>query len=165
MRHAPPTRLPERKSIIFLTGLRRIGKTTLLKLLVQKLITSGTKPQCICYISLDDYSFEKFSILDLISEFRKIHKLTSAEHVYLFLDEVAYKDKFQQQLKTIHDRQNAKVFAASSSSSLLKDKKAFLTGRAVIKEISPLDFDEFLQFKGITIKQSDSGLKEPEFKS
>lgn len=151
------------KSIILLTGLRRIGKTTLLKLLIKKLITAGTKPGNIFYVSLDDYLLEKKSIIEIISEYRKIHKLPVSHKIYLFLDEIAYKDNFQQQLKNIYDNQNAKIYATSSSSSLLKDKKAFLTGREFLIEIYPLDFEEYLSFRKIDIKQRDRKLQEPYF--
>jgi len=151
------------EQIIFLTGLRRIGKTTLLKLLTQELIKEGIPAKNILYVSLDDYIFKKYTILDIIDEYRKIHKLTIEKKVYLFFDEVIYKEDFHQQLKNIFDRQNTKIFASSSSSIKLKDTKAFLTGRAYIIEVNPLTFEEYLEFKNIEILQRDRKLVEPYF--
>jgi len=76
----------------------------------------------------------------------------------LFFDEITYKKDFHVQLKNIYDLYNAKVFVSSSSASGLKDQKAYLTGRHRITEILPLDFDEFLSFRKITIKKADKHL-------
>jgi predicted AAA+ superfamily ATPase len=111
----------DNKQIISLTGLRRVGKTTLMKLIIKELIRNGTSPKFILYISLDDYLFHKNSIIEIINEYRKLHKLKIEEKIYLFLDEVTYKEDFHIQLKNIYDSQNTKIFAASSSASMLRD--------------------------------------------
>jgi predicted AAA+ superfamily ATPase len=148
----------DRKQIIILTGLRRVGKTTLMKLLIKELIENNIDANRVLYISLDDYLLHKNSISDIINEFRKIHKLKVEEKVFLFFDEVTYKNDFQIQLKNIYDNQNVKIFTASSSASLLRDKKASLTGRSITLEIEPLDLEEYLYFNGIEIKKRDSQL-------
>ncbi|MDD3044432.1 MAG: ATP-binding protein [Candidatus Delongbacteria bacterium] len=153
----------ESKQIVILTGLRRVGKTTLMKLFIKWLTGKGTDPKRILYVSLDDYVLRTSSIIDIIDEFRKIHKIKIEDKIYLFLDEVTYKEEFHIQLKNIYDNQNTKIFAASSSASLLRDKKASLTGRAVTVEVEPLDLDEFLQFKGISIKNRDIKLYQSYF--
>lgn len=149
--------------IIILTGLRRIGKTTIMKLLIRQLIEEGVNPGDIFYVSLDDYALDSQSILDIVEEYRSLQKLPVEKKVYLFLDEVAYKDHFQQQLKTLYDRQNVKIVASSSSSSVLKDRMAFLTGREMVIKIFPLEFAEFLEFRNIQIKKRDEHLKERYF--
>lgn len=147
------------RQIIFLTGLRWIGKTTLMKMTIAHMINKqGVDPKKILYVSLDDYLLGKNSILEIIEEFRKIHRLRYNEHVYLFLDEIAYKQDFDIQLKNLYDQQHVKIFASSSSASLLKNRKAFLTGRHRVFELNPLDFREYLLFKGIGIIQQDSHL-------
>lgn len=72
------------KQIISLTGLRRVGKTTLMKLIIEELIRNDIDPKSILYISLDDYLFHNNSIIEIINEFRKIHKLRIDDKVYLF---------------------------------------------------------------------------------
>ncbi len=146
------------KQIIALTGLRRVGKTTLMKLIIKELIKNGTAPKYILYVSLDDYLFHQNSIIDIINEYRKLHKLKIKEKIYIFLDEVTYKDDFHIQLKNIYDSQNTKIFAASSSASMLRDKKASLTGRSITLEIKPLDLEEYIFFKGIKLKKRDKQL-------
>jgi len=92
------TKIANDNVITILTGLRRVGKTTLMKLFIKKLINEGIKPKTIFYISLDDFLLNKKSIIEIISDFRKLQKLHLDEKVFLFLDEVTYKDDFHQQL-------------------------------------------------------------------
>jgi predicted AAA+ superfamily ATPase len=98
------------------------------------------------------------NILEITEEFRKINKLKFEEKVYLFFDEITSKQDFEIQLKNLHDLHNVKIFASSSSASLLKKAKPYLTGRSISFEVLPLDFNEYLQFKNISIKNSDHHL-------
>lgn len=155
--------------IVFVTGLRRVGKTSLFTMFINY-ITHPVKSNDIdipvknvFYISLDDYLISKQSIIELIEEYRKIHKLPFEEKIYLFLDEVTYKKDFEIQLKNIHDLHNAKIYACSSSASLLKSKKAYLIGRTKVIEIPPLSFEEYLTFKDIHIEKKDHHLMERYF--
>ena len=147
------------KQIIVLTGLRRVGKTSLMKLIIAELIAHDhVDANHIFYVSLDDYALQKVSIMDIVSEFRKLHKIPVDEKVYLFFDEVTAKADFHVQLKNLYDAQNVKIFAASSSATKIQDKKASLTGRAITLEIKPLDLEEYLAFNNIRIKKRDSQL-------
>lgn len=153
------------KDILLITGLRRVGKSTLLKQYIYRLITEHKiNPKKICYLSLDAYIFNDSSIQDLIRLFRKINNLKIDEKVYLFFDEVASKKDFKQELKNLYDLGNSKIFASSSSATLLIDKKAYLTGRSRTIEINPLDFDEFLLFRKYNHRKSEKYLLENYFK-
>lgn len=157
-------KLQNTKQIVFLTGLRRVGKTTFLKLLIKYFIDKENfSPKRIFYVSMDDYLLSNKSILEIIDEYRKIHKIKVEEKIYLFLDEIAYKQNFEQQLKNIYDTQNVKIYASSSSASIIKSKKPLLTGRNIIVEVLPLTFQEYLNFKGIVIKKMDAHLTEKYF--
>lgn len=151
------------KQIVILTGLRRVGKTTLMKLIIEELINKGIDPKHILYVSLDDYLLHKNSVIEIVNEYRKTHKIKIEVKIYLFLDEITYKEDFHVQLKNLYDAQNTKIFAASSSASMLRDKKANLTGRAVSLEIKPLDLEESLSFKGIKLKKRDKQLQKSYF--
>ncbi len=154
----------DNKDIIFLTGLRRVGKTTLLKGIVNLLLhVKKIEPKHIFYISLDLYALEALSIADIVTEYRKIHKLSSSQMIYLFFDEVTSKKSYQQELKNLYDLGDVKIFASASSASLLKDSQAFLTGRQRLVEVMPLSFEEYLQFKKIVIKKADDHLVESYF--
>jgi predicted AAA+ superfamily ATPase len=152
--------------IILLTGLRRIGKTSLMRLTILWLINQlMVNPKYIFYVSLDDYTLKDASILDIIDAYRKIQQISYDEKVYVFLDEVTYKEDYALQLKNLHDSQHTKVFAASSSSSLLIEGKHYTTGRNKLIEVLPLDFKEYLQFKAIKISKGDSHLLDSEFEN
>ncbi|MCD4665184.1 MAG: ATP-binding protein [Bacteroidales bacterium] len=154
------------KQIVLLTGLRRIGKTSLFKLSIHHLITHlKVNPKRILYISLDDYNLARFSILEIVEEFRKIHNISFSEKLFLFLDEVVYKTDYEIQIKNLYDSQNVKVFASSSSSSLLKESKSLITGRNVVIEVLPLNFDEYLMFKNIVISKADLHLLDNHFEN
>jgi len=144
----------KRKDITFIVGLRRVGKTTIFKMLIKYLL-SIYSPKNILYITLDSYNLSDYSIHNIIEAYRKEHKLKRKEKMFVFLDEITYKKDFAQELKNIYDLENIKVFASSSSSKLINDQKAYLTGRARTIEILPLDFNEFLLFKNIKIEKSE----------
>ncbi len=154
----------ETRQIIFLTGLRRVGKTTLIKLLIEQLLSAGIERQKIIYISVDDYLIKGKSLSDILDEYRKIHKLKVEDKLYVFFDEITYMQNFHQQLKNIYDKYDLKIYATSSSSSLLRDKQAYLTGRSVTLEVKPLDFEEYKIFKGIDLKKRDDQLNESYFR-
>lgn len=147
------------KDIIFLTGLRRVGKTSIMKNFIAQLIHNNSiEPLHIFYMSLDLYALDGYSMSEILTTYRAMHKLPSRQKVYLFLDEITSKPSYQQELKNFYDLENVKVFASSSSASLLRDKNAYLTGRQRLLEVMPLNFDEYLQFKKVTIKKEDSHL-------
>ncbi|RLD31115.1 MAG: ATP-binding protein [Bacteroidetes bacterium] len=154
----------ETRQIIFLTGLRRVGKTTLMKLLIKELLSKGIESRNILYISVDDYLLKGKSLLDILDEYRKIHRLKIKEKLYVFFDEITYIADYHQQLKNLYDKFDLKIYATSSSSSLLKDKQAYLTGRSYTLEVKPLDFEEYKNFKGINLKKRDDQLNESYFR-
>lgn len=150
------------KDILLITGLRRVGKTSLIKLFIAELLKT-IEAKYIFYTSLDSLPLEKYLIADIIREYRKIHSLPLTVKLYLFFDEVAYRKNVHQELKNLYDQENVKIFASSSSTSILRDTRAFLTGRARILEILPLDFSEFLTFKGLQTKAAEKYLIESYF--
>ena len=150
------------KKITFIIGLRRVGKTTLIKQLIAELCQK-INPKHILFISLEHPIFINISILDVVKEFRKIHGLSRKVKIYLFFDEIHYKQDFDRELKILHDNENVKIFASGSSASLIKNKKAFLTGRHSDIIIKPLTFIEFLKFKEIEVKKSEEYLYKKHF--
>ncbi len=152
------------KEIIFLTGLRRIGKTTILMQTINKLLTSKTKPENILFIRLDSFNLLEYSIHQLIEEYRKVHKKSASDFFYLFLDEITSRDNFEQELKSLYDNENIKVICSSSIAALMRDKKAKLTGRTRTIEVMPLTFQEFLNFKEAMIGKADKAKLESYFK-
>ncbi len=77
----------ENKDIIFLTGLRRVGKTSILKNFISLLIhKKNIKPQYIFYITLDLIALSSMTINEILKEYKKIHLIPSSQKVYIFLD-------------------------------------------------------------------------------
>lgn len=150
--------------VIILTGLRRVGKTTTMKCLIRYLINQQqVKPEHCLYVSMDDYKLSSMSVMDVLDTYRKIMKISIKQKIYVFLDEITYIKNFQIQLKNLYDKGNVKCVVSSSSSSVLKDDSAYLTGRKRIIEVNPLDFSEYLKFKNIHISKADKGLLESYF--
>lgn len=153
------------KQVVFLTGLRRIGKTSLMKLCIKHLIKNEKiDPLHILYVSMDDFLFIGKSIVEIVESFKTIHKIKNEEQVYLFLDEITFVNEYELQLKNLYDKGNSKIFASSSSASLLKKQKGYLTGRSITFEVLPLSFEMYLQFKNIVVSKSDEHLLETYFK-
>ena len=156
-------RLSENRATL-LTGLRRVGKTTLMRLVALRLMAQGVPARDILYVSLDDYLLRKHSIIDVVSAYRQIHKVSVDHSIVLLLDEIACKTECHLQLKNLIDRERATILASSSSASLLRDKQAALTGRSQALEIQPLSFREYLDFKNIHVATRDRQLLSAYFK-
>jgi len=152
------------KEIILLTGLRRIGKTTIIQQTIKHLLNNKIKPEDIFFVRLDSFNLLEFNIHRLIEEYRKIHKKSSSDFFYLFLDEVSSREEFEQELKSLYDDGTIKVICSSSIATLMRDKKASLTGRITTLEVMPLDFKEFLIFKQANIGKTDTAKLESYFK-
>ena len=74
-----------------------------MKVLIHHLIETGVEPKNILYISLDDYLLKDKLIVEILAQYRAIHKLSLNDKVFLFFDEVTYKNDYHQQLKNIYD--------------------------------------------------------------
>ena len=136
-----------------------------MRLLIKQLIELDKVKAIHCfYVSLDHYLLKDKSILEIVEQYRTLHKIPSSQNVFLFLDEITFAKDYALQLKNLYDNEQVKIYASSSSASLLKNESAYLTGRNTLIEIMPLDFDEYLDFKDITIKQADAQLRESYFR-
>ena len=139
----------EKQFIVSIVGLRRIGKTTLLKQLISKLLSSGTKPKNIFFYTFSSSDNDLKNVLDYY--FRKILQspIQKVNKTYLFLDELQYVKNWQDQLKLIYDA-NPKIhifISGSSSLDLHKQTKESLAGRLIDFHLKPLGFKEYLFLK------------------
>ncbi len=142
------------KKTILLVGSRRVGKTTLLRQTI-KLLLRDVPPTHILYLLLDHPQVSQSTILELVMQFRKTFALDRSEKLFLFLDEVQYVKRWEQEVKALGDTENVQIFLSGSASSELLAKKSFLTGRVKTYTMYPLDFTEFLEFKKATIKETE----------
>ncbi len=139
-----------RKEAILIRGMRRVGKTTLLKLIGKELLRDKkVKKEQIYFFDLED--------LDLREDFNQspenvLKYLDSGKRKkYIFIDEIQYLDNPSNFLKILVDHHpNLKFFATGSSSLEIKSKiQDSLVGRVLYFQLYPLNFSEFLRFKKV----------------
>src|SRR3989338_4034152 len=139
------------KQIISITGPRRVGKTTLLKQVIQALIRDGhAKPSEIIYFSFDDplmaepYIGERF-FDELIKWADVTHK---SKTVYFFLDEIQKFELWERYLKKYYDLGFSARFVVSGSASspIFRKSRESLLGRIKDNHLSPFSFKEFVYF-------------------
>lgn len=141
------------KHIQVLQGIRRGGKSSLFKLLINHL-SKRIDPQEILYINLDDPFFIKYSNnpTSFYEIIQSAKKLTNKDIKYLFLDEVQAITGWEKYVKSVYDSEEfIKIFITGSNSSLLNGEFAsLLTGRYISTKVYPLSFHEILNINGIT---------------
>jgi len=137
--------------IIVLTGIRRSGKSTLLKLEMKDLANDREKKELV-YINFEDPRFSgnlTTNTLDMIFEAYR-ENINPHGEVYLFLDEVQYVDGWEKWVRTAHELKKAKIYVTGSSSKLLSGEIATsISGRYLQLDVYPLTFCEFLVFNSI----------------
>jgi uncharacterized protein len=145
--------------VVFITGLRRVGKTTLMHQYIHHLL-KNIDPRRILYVSLDNLIFQHHTLPEIIREYRQIHDLKQREGVHVFLDEVHYLKDFELELKNLYDLGGVNIYASGSASLDITMRSPHLTGRQRIMRVHPLSFREFLQFTDKQISMADQHLYE-----
>jgi predicted AAA+ superfamily ATPase len=133
---------------IVVTGMRRVGKTTLLKAIYDRLASPNKifldleNPRNQLYFEETDY--------DAIYANLQLLGLKQGERAYVFLDEIQRVKTLPSTVKYLLDMYGVKFILSGSSSYYLKNQfSESLAGRKYIFELYPLTFDEFLRFKGL----------------
>lgn len=125
------------KHIEVLSGIRRCGKSTLMKLLMQKI----KKP--IAYFNFEDARINGFEVND----FQKLDEIIGKGKAAYFFDEIQNIPSWEIFVRQLHER-GEKVYITGSNASLLsKELGTRLTGRHLRHELFPFSFHEFLSFK------------------
>lgn len=141
----------ERKEIVTLKGVRRAGKSTLIKQLMIELIKQkNVHKKQILYLNLEDYNFANDLRLTLFDEVLTAYKTYSGNNkkIFFFIDEIQKIPHWEEWIRTKYDlEENIKFIVTGSSASLLsKEFSTLLTGRNLSFEIQPISFQEFLTF-------------------
>jgi len=144
--HLPDTL--KRKQVEVIIGSRRIGKTTLLKQYIKKLLQGGVSGNDIFYLALDHPSLASLPISEHLKNMRRMFMHGREKRLFLFLDEVQESPNWELELKGVYDMENLKIFCTGSTSALIKAQGGRLTGRQIITTLYPLSFGEFLLFQG-----------------
>lgn len=140
--------------IQILTGVRRCGKSTIFKLLMNDLLTSGISPKSILNINLDAPAFipiwDNAKLLTHIIEVAE--QLTGERVQYLFLDEVQQIQDWEIYVKAAYDTQTfRKIYITGSNSNLLKNQfSSLLSGRYFANEVRPFSIAESLGTIGVS---------------
>jgi len=133
------------KEITIITGARQIGKTTLLKEIINDLKHKGKET---LYFNLD-IEEDKRHFESQQRLLNKIELEVGRQHAYIFVDEIQQKENAGRFLKGIYDMGLPYKFIVTGSGSLeLKEKVSeALTGRKYLIEMGPVSFIEFVNFK------------------
>jgi predicted AAA+ superfamily ATPase len=136
--------------IKILCGVRRCGKSTILKSYKEELISFGVKEQNIIeriYTSLEfDSDFDYRKMHQELMGF--IENTDKNQNVYLLLDEVQEVENWEKCVNSLFETQNVDIYVTGSNSKLLSSEiSTYLTGRFVQIPIFTLSFSEFINFK------------------
>lgn len=138
--------LSRRNQIEVIVGGRRMGKTTLIKQFIKRLIQQGLEAKDILYLALDNPSLSATPLSEHLKNIRKIHLHDRGRRLFLFLDEVQESVNWEAELKSLYDMERLKIFCTGSTSALIARERSRLTGRQIITTLYPLSFTEFLWF-------------------
>ncbi len=135
-----------------IVGIRRCGKSVLLKQIMGELKEKGIKEKNIIYINFEDveYSFIE-NYLDLNKYIKS--KIKDEEKYYLFFDEIQTLDLWEKTINSFKSTLNVSIFITGSNSKLLSGELAtLLSGRYVSFKMAPFSFKELVTLKNITDK-------------
>lgn len=129
-----------------ITGLRRSGKSFLLKQLISDLPEKGMR-----YLYIDKESLE----FDDIRDYKDLNNFIDenlfnkkAKHYYLFIDEIQEIKEWERCIRSISGANKAEIFITGSNAQLLSSELAtFLTGRYINFSLYTLSYKEFLKFR------------------
>ena len=145
------------KQIIVITGLRRVGKTTTIKYLLDKI-----KDKNKIYLDLERIEYRNIFSIENYGDIIKsleIEGIDFSKKAYIALDEIQLVPNITSVIKYIYDTYNVKFLITGSSSFYMKNTfSESLAGRKRIFELWPLSFDEVIRFKNIDVNLPDFDL-------
>ncbi len=135
------------KNIIkVLTGMRRVGKSTILKQVQDQLLSDGVPQDQIISINFELMEYESIRDYRVLDDFIT-KRMIPGNKYYVFLDEVQEVKGFEKVVNSLHAKGTAELFITGSNSNLLSGELAtYLTGRYFSIEILPLSFKEMYPY-------------------
>ena len=128
-----------------ITGVRRSGKSTLLKMFKDYLLENGVDEKNIIHINFESAMYDE--IRDYKDLYKKIKNNISKEKCYILLDEVQNVEKWEKAVNSINIDFNVDIYITGSNAYLLSSELAtLLSGRYIEIKMFPLSFKEFLEF-------------------
>lgn len=139
------------------TGIRRCGKSSLLKLMTLHLKESGITEEQILEMNFESHAFKSMTSDDFY-EYVKQH-IVPDKRMYLFFDEVQRIPNWEDTVNSLRVDFNCDIYVTGSNAYMLSSEySTYLSGRCVEIKMLPLSFSEFLSFYGFEIRETKSAL-------
>jgi len=142
------------RQMTFISGLRHVGKTTLIFQLIDRLIREKKiAPYHVLYFSFDETRYNLEELLAFYQTHILQNNLRAVARIYIFFDEIQKLPSWPEQIKILYDlHPNVKITLSGSANINMKVKsRESLAGRFFDHTIDPLDFPEYLAFKMIAV--------------
>lgn len=143
-----------------LEGARRVGKSTLLYQVIERVLEDD---EDVLYINFEDEILKKYTLNEIVLAYRIIAPIR-----HLFIDEIQNCNEWVPFIRKTYDRKEIpQIWISGSNSSFIKKEFAtLLTGRNITITVHPLSFKEYLHFKSVDVaKNTFSSQKETLIKS
>ena len=133
----------DQKVIKVITGIRRCGKSTLLKMFQELLIKDGNEPRQIISINFEE--MENDNLLNYQELYKYIkERIIENKKMYIFLDEIQNVQFYEKVVDSLYVKDNIDIYMTGSNSYLFSGQLAtYLSGRYIEISILPLSFKEF----------------------
>lgn len=130
-----------------LTGVRRCGKSTILKMIMEKLQNErGISADQMVSMRFDSMEYEDMTAKQMFDAVKA--KLSPNKRIYLFLDEVQEIEGWEKVVNSLASDYDVDLYVTGSNSRMMSSEiSTYLTGRYVSFRIFPLSFEEYLTFR------------------
>lgn len=130
-----------------LTGVRRCGKSTILKMIIKKLKEEKqVDDEQILSYRFDSMEYEDMTTKELYLEIKS--KILQSKKTYLFLDEIQEIEGWEKVVNTLASDFDVDIYITGSNSRMMSSEiSTYLTGRYITFHIYTLSFEEYLMFK------------------
>ncbi len=133
-----------------ITGIRRCGKSSLMKLMIKHLLEHRVEKEQIIQINFESIEFKKMNVEKLYNYVK--NNLPKDKKAYLFFDEIQKIPEWQDAINSFRVDFECDIYITGSNAFLLSSEYAtYLAGRSVEIKVFPLSFTEFIDFHGYKI--------------
>lgn len=142
----------DKEPVKVITGIRRCGKSSLLKLMQEYLLNSGVKQDQIIAINFESLEFQEMNYKKLYEYVKK--KIPTTKKAYLFFDELQRIERWEDAINSFRVDFDCDIYITGSNSYLLSSEySTYLSGRYVEIKMYPLSFKEFIDFHGYKLTE------------
>lgn len=128
------------------SGIRRVGKSTILNLFIDYLKKEGIDDAQIVKIDLDNIQFEHLCEYHALNDYILAKITDSSKKYYIFIDEVQNCLEFQKAIRSIFTQKLGDIYISGSNAYMLSGElSTHLSGRYVEMEVFPLSFQEYTE--------------------